>query len=348
MVLFSGKASGLADFYSTEATDGFDLCEKLFPDWRRQDIPNRFRMWVEIPAATASATNETYWADVCLKSGNSNIYKITAEEALKVSETVKVIIRGAEDTSPNASPTGGTGTEAKTQMELLPPSTSPRALKTVQSNLTASTVGMSPVSSKTITDSFKTFEISGALNTKEPFTCVDIAEASEETSKLNLIPLFFQKKQKQRAVTNHSIVLVDLESLEQFVENQIRKGVGPLNICLTHVPCHGGDKDFALTSDVWIGSMLPRSRYFRVVFVSAGCAEACRTAALKELKTEAPRLFDHLLFWVEDLLDLEEAQWRLEARFEATGVCKLMSPYYFTEPEARYLGNFFVDGSTIP
>ena len=180
----------------------------------------------------------------------------------------------------------------------------------------------------------------------EPFTFVDISKDSEERSELNLIPLFFQKKQKQRGVTNHSVVLVDLACLEKFVAVKVAKGVDPLKLVLMHVQCNGGHKkDFPLTQDVWIGSMMPRSASLRTFFVAKGHAEACRTAALKELITDAPRLFDHLLFWVDDLQDFEEAQWRLDTRFEAADICQLMSPYYFTEPEARYLGNFFVEGS---
>ena len=344
MVLFSGKAYGRADFYSTEATDGFDLCLKLFPSCPREDIPKRFRMWVEIPDATTAATNETFWADVCLKSNNSNIYEAAVEEALKISDTVNVIIRGADAHSPNSSPEVATGTEPKTPAKFLPPS--PRDLETTQSSLTVSTTGISPVSSKTISASSNTFEISGALNTVEPFTMVDITEASGENSQLNLIPLFFAKVQRRRVVRNHSVILVDLEGLESFVESQISMGKSPLNLCLNDVPCRGGkSKNFSLTSDVWMGSILPRSRYFRAVFSSAGCAEACRTEQLKELKTQAPCLFYHLLFWIDDMVDFEEAQWRLDARFEATDISKVMSPYYFTEPEARYLGNFFVEGS---
>jgi len=92
-----------------------------------------------------------------------------------------------------------------------------------------------------------------------------------------------------------------------------------------------------------IGSMLLCSRYFCLVFITTSCAEACWTAQLKELKTQAPCLFDHLLFWVHDMLNFEEVCWHLEACLEAPGVSILMSPYYFTKSEARYLVYFFVE-----
>jgi len=46
------------------------------------------------------------------------------------------------------------------------------------------------------------------------------------------------------------------------------------------------------------------------------------------------------------MLNFEEAKCPLEAHKGATGVASFTSPYYFTKQEARYLGNFYIDGST--
>ena len=334
MVLFSGKVLGEA-FSSTEAEDTIDLCSKLFPntDWWTD-----YRMWIE----TATATGTTFWLDVGLCTQNAGLFNYAMENYLRGASEVNIIIRGSKENSPNTSPDAtpekASGTPPGKEHAQRTPEQA--TVMTAMSNLTESTAGICLAPSKT-------FETYGAVNEVEPFTLVDITKASEDNSTMNLIPLSFPKIQKRRVVLNNAVVLVDLESLERFVETQIQTGKSPLDLCLKDVQCRGGrTKDFPLTAHVWIGSILPRSRAFRFLFTTAAYAESCRTAQLKELKDQAPRLYDHVLFWIDDMLNFDDAQWRVEAPIEATGVSSFMSPYYFTEQEARYLGNFYIEGST--
>jgi hypothetical protein len=330
MVLFSGKATGRPEFYSIEATDGFDLCLKLFPDCDREDVPKIFRMWVDIAPATR---NKAYWVDVCLALNNNGIFDIAMKQSLMDNGIVRVIIRGADEKSPNSSPDENTNKELKTPVKFVAPV--PKNISFV-----TSTAGIS-------LDSSKSFETYGAVNVVEPFTLVDITEASAENSTMKLVPLSFPKMKKRHVAHDNSVVLVDLESLESFVETEIEKGKSPLDLCLKEVRCLGGKaKNFPLTAHVWIGSILPHSRYFRFLFTTAAYAESCRTAQLKELKNNAPGLYEHLLFWVDDMLNFDEAKSRLEAHNDSTGVASFMSPYYFRNQEARYLGHFYLEGST--
>jgi len=177
------------------------------------------------------------------------------------------------------------------------------------------------------------------LNEMEPFTREEIT--SDSTDHCTFSP------KKNGHVASCEVILVDLNYLEFFVKTELKKGKIPTNLYLQRVPCRGGvTKDFHLSAQVWLGSIVEHSSAFRKIFTDAQYSDKAREEEWKELKQLD--LYSKVLYWVADMFETrdENARARLAAhRIEAHGVSHFMSPYYFTEVKAKYLNDLCVPGS---
>ena len=325
MVVFSGTALGKA-FSSTEAEDPFDLCHQLLPS---SEPSKDYRMWIEI---SSPATGNKFWFDVCLNSMSTDIYKATLPMWDGIGE-INTVIRGANEKSPNTSPDEKPKPNTPVGKSL--PSTPRSYLEATLSNLTEATTEMTIAASSSY-DTYGTH----ALNVIEPFSQEDISKAST-----NLIPLHFPNKENGRIVS-YELILVDLDYLEMFVKTELEKNKKPTNLWIQPVKCRDGkERAFHLSAHVWIGSMLEHSASLRNIFSRSEFIDKAREEQLKELKQM--ELYAKVRYWIADMFDFEKASVRLGQRIEAQGISHFMSPYYFSEFEARYLNNLWVPGSAI-
>ena len=323
MVVFNGKSLGVP--FREEANDPFDLCRKLLPE--ESNVKNDYRMWIELPTSAGGK----FWFDVNLITSSTSSFDFAMGEFLSGASEVKALIRGANEHSPNTSP-DGKPVEALTETPEKPTPTSPSSLPATVSNLTESASGLTIAPS----GSYNTYN---AVNLIEPFTQENISGAST-----GLIPLYFPSIRKG-SLESVQVVLVDSEGLKRFVTHQCDNAKEAVDLSL-HVRCRDGkQRQFRLSEFVWVGSILEHSAFFRNFFAEHEHVKVLREQQLKELKEKLPDLYAKVRYWIADMFHFEEGEDRLQTPMEAHDVPNFMSPYYFTEMEARYLGNFSVPGS---
>lgn len=325
MVLFTGKSLGVS--FSEKASDPFDLCRNLLPEV--SNVEKDYRMWIEVPTPAGGK----FWFDICLFTMSTSTFDLVMGPAfLNDASEVKVIIRRANFYSPNASP-DEKPVKALTETPEKPTPTSPMSyVQATVSNLNES------VSELTIAPS-GSYDTYNAVNLKEPFTQQDISEVST-----GLIPLYFPNIQKGNIVSVQ-VVLVDLAGLEGFVTHGCNNAKAAVDLHLP-VKCRDGkERQFRLSEFVWVGSILEHSAFFRYFFAEHEYWKVLREQQLKELKEKLPDLYAKVRYWIADMFNFEEAKDRLQTPMDAHDVPNFMSPYYFSEMEARYLGNFSLPGS---
>jgi len=129
-------------------------------------------------------------------------------QQLKDTISFQVKVRGGgNEGSPNSSPD-----DNRDKVKCVAHTSRSGSLQTAMSNITDSKEALSLIPPS------RSFETYGAVNAHEPFTLVDITKVSTKNSTMKLIPFSFPKIQKKRMSTESIVVLVDLESLERFVE----------------------------------------------------------------------------------------------------------------------------------
>lgn len=314
-----------------EAKGPLELVDKLkLPS----DKPFRdYRMWIKIKTVSAQEA----WQDVCIGSLSEDIYQV----AVKMSEDpkeVKVLVRGKDESSPKSSPRGETGNDPTTPCKSLPPTPKNRDLEFAFSNLTETTSEMTIEHSPT-TEIEKYIEL--AVNTSDPFLYTETSSPD-----MDFIPLFFPTKTKT-TITGFEVVLIDKTSLEMFVKSQVGTTKKLINLCFS-VECRdGSNRQFHFSPQVWIGSILEHSKCLRRIFSKAETIEAARKEQLAELK--GLDLFTKVQYWIADMFDFKEAAGRLSFPNDSADGVRLLSPYYFSTPEAQYLGNLYAsgDGKTL-
>lgn len=329
MVLFIGFALGRS--FSKEAKGPLELVQKL--ELPSDEPCSDYRMWIKIKTAAGKVA----WQDVCIGSLSEDMYQV----ALKWCENPKeitAIIRGDNDNFPKTSPRGETGDGPKTPDTSHPATSNDHEVQKAFSNLTESTSELTI--EKTPTNGVEKY-IPRAINAIEPFYLLETSDPD-----LDLIPLFIpikEKKGKKKIIVGFEVLLVDKSGLEHFVQSELEKNRKHMDLA-HRVECRdGSSRTFRFCPQVWIGSMFEHSKCLRRIFSKAEIIEAAQKEQLAELK--GLDLFTNVQCWIADMYEFETAVECLSSLNKSDGVAQLLSPYYFSEHEAQYLGNLYASGN---